>query len=262
MLGTVLISADRCMVPCMNNCTQALACDRSRGHYHCTCAQILSRKRSMVNHIFKKHGKAEPKALPETISVAKAVKKMQKGFSVCPFCDNTMLQRNLNRHIRSKHSGMKNVTCSVGVLVDEKAGIYMVPKNKQGNLQPLHVKFSCSSTMQSIQCEGKQCQLTSQVCSRSDVSYYRCSHVNNLAQADHNTNYVNLRDDALDNLVQQKIINEKSKLNIIGIRDEASSQSCPAVVMWEPIKEPPFRYNYFSVYSKKVTNYSLFGGKI
>jgi hypothetical protein len=179
-----------------------------RGHYHCICGEMLSRKEWMLHHVEvgKEHvqiihdikrdiveseesdhddiflaptsadGNENPDNAGKCAGIPKVV--VRGSHTCCTICGALITRRCMYRHMRVLHP---EITAESGVLpsvlVSASDGLYMVSKVLKGGQHPIHVQFSTSTTVQRVLCESTECDESGKAHARGGIKSFACSHI-------------------------------------------------------------------------------------
>ncbi len=165
-----------------------------------------------------------------------------------------LLKKNVRRHVERNHSHKpRHQGILPSMLVDPKAGVYLVQKAKHGNPHPVHVTYMTAGSAHCVSCSSDICRDAASVAGRSHFSSFQCMHVASIHKADPFVEPV-LGEQSLESLVELKLTGKGSKEELLKHKRNADGEGRPLVTYWEPSKESTFAY--FSIFTGQEAWYS------
>ena len=144
-------------------------CKEGQYHFHCCyCTKTYRRKQALKDHLCTASCKKE------TVSSRDKIR--------CSECGQEVVKKNMKVHVQRKHNKSKkfldHTSFYPGICVDERQGIYMVSKSRQGQIQPIHVqKHTTDPNCQKLACNQRLCMDLTSIAHRAGKASYECPHL-------------------------------------------------------------------------------------
>ncbi|XP_030640905.1 uncharacterized protein LOC115821260 [Chanos chanos] len=258
-----------------------LACLKE-GHYHCDmCQRAIGRKELFEKHLRKCSSSRQHQAVTPDVTVVSdpsspetdihteckipecppRVQHKRPERVTCVHCHIVINKKNLNVHIRRKHS---KATPDIhaghhlpSTCVDPKRGLFVVSQSFQRIAHPIHVQKCTWGDERVTACELDRCHQVQEVTRRSGLVGHECQHLRSIVYAPLPTAPDNLRKEVLLQMAGERWVTNSTVEACLKRQEEAEAEGTPVTVIVTLGKDQ--HETYISVFEPQVRTYSKLG---
>ncbi|KAK3731073.1 hypothetical protein QZH41_012181 [Actinostola sp. cb2023] len=210
------------------------------------------------------HQETTPQLMTTIHNLGPSPDSFTKGSSTsrlpCPHCSREFHPHSLKVHIDKQHKDELGVNVDntitstnyhVGVCVDERAGIFLVRRNRSGVSVCAHVQYCPNGRPPIMACQLNVCQQVMDTAARSGLQGYICSHLQSVLFLPKRVPHQVLTSGSLDYLINDlQLLRPSRKEECVAYQADATIAGVSMIVQLIGESHTSSRYLNFSVWDK------------